>query len=76
MDGWPAAEPFGAGWSIALRIIIPEEDSHTIAPVSGSLKSIRAIQWIPRPDPGMSVVLHIIIAEPDRGDVLLKEGIQ
>jgi hypothetical protein len=75
MDRWPAAAPFGAGWSIAFRIIIPEEDTHTIAPVQGHRKSRNAIQWLPRPEPGMSVVLHIIIAEPDQGEANLKHGL-
>lgn len=75
LDRWPAPTQFGAGWSIAFRVIIPEEDTHTIAAVKGHHKSRRDIQWLPRPEPGKCVVLHIIVAEPDQGEVLLKHGL-
>lgn len=74
LDRWLAPVEFGAGWSIAFRIIIPEEDTYTIAPVGGNRKSRSAIHWLPRPEPGKIVVLHVIVAEPDQGEVLLKHA--
>jgi hypothetical protein len=75
LDRWSASEPIGAGWSIAFRIIIPEEDTHTISPVFGNQSSLSEIIWLPRPEPGTSVVLQIIVAEPDKGFVEVKNGL-
>lgn len=74
LDRWQASAAFGAGWSVALRIFVAEEDTHTVAPVQGKRKSRKAIRWLPRPSQGGAVVLQVIVAKPDQGEVLLQHA--
>lgn len=75
IDSWSRPPELGAGWTLALRIWVPEEDVATVAKVQGKAKSLKAINWVPRPPPSTAIVFQVVIARPDQGEVHLKDSV-
>jgi hypothetical protein len=68
IDKWSRPFELGAGWTRGLSIWVPEQDVVAVVDdgdVAGD------VTWIPRPQLGQVVGIHVTIAKPDRGFIQL-----
>ena len=72
LDAWDPAEPDDFGWARAFTIWVPAED---LTHVSSDTQRSPEINWMPVPPAGHMTGIHLVIAEPDRDEVELKDVI-
>ena len=66
LDQWQRPEPDAFGWIRAFTIWVPSED---VIDVPDDRQRRQDVQWIAQPPPGDIVGIHVVIIDPDHGQV-------
>lgn len=70
IERWPRPMAFGAGWTRAFVVWVPESD---IMPIVDDTESGEDVSWIPKPPPGKVATFQVVVGAPDLGIVKVQQ---